>query len=240
MRRSVIILLGAAAALAACGNSEELKKLQESQRALEAKVAVLEKKVAAVPPAVAAAARPQIDPNKVYDIPTGKSPVKGPADAPITMVEFSDFQCPFCARATPLIDQVLQTYPKEVKFVYKEFPLPMHPNAMPASRAAVAAQRQGKYWEMHDKLFANQHALQPDNLKQYAQEIGLDVAKFEKDMASPDVQQQINEDMQLARQSSVRGTPTLFLAGKRVQNRSLPGIKQMVDEAMKEQQAKQG
>ena len=69
---------------------------------------------------------------------------------------------------------------------------------MPASRAALAAQRQGKYWEMHDKLFANQRALQPDNLKQYAQELGLDVAKFEQDMASPEVQQQINEDMQLA------------------------------------------
>ncbi len=233
MRRYMMVV-AVAGALAACASSEEVKQLQESQRKLEGKVADLEKKVAAAP---AAAARPQVDPNKVYDLPIGKSPVKGPADAPVVMVEFSDFQCPFCARATPLIDQVLQTYPKEVKFVYKEFPLPMHPNAMPASRAAVAAQRQGKYWEMHDKLFGNQGALQPDNFKQYAQELGLDMAKFEQDMASPEVQQQIADDMQLARQSGVNGTPTLFLAGKRVQNRSLDGIKQMVDEAL---QAKKG
>ena len=227
MRRYVVVL-GVAAVLAACGNSEELKQLQDAQKKLEVKVAELEKKVAPAAPAP----RPQVDPNKVYDLPVGKSPVKGPADAPVTMVEFSDFQCPFCARATPLIEQVLQAYPKEVKFVYKEFPLAMHPNAQPASRAALAAQRQGKYWEMHDKLFANQHALQPDNFKQYAQELGLDVAKFEQDMASPDVQQQITDDMQLGRQSAVNGTPTLFLAGKRVQNRSFDGLKQMIDEAL--------
>jgi protein-disulfide isomerase len=227
--RRYFIVLGAAAVLAACGNGEELKQLQDTQKKLELKVAELEKKVAQAPvPAV----RPQIDPNKVYDIPVGKSPVKGPADAPVTMVEFSDFQCPFCARATPLIDQVIQAYPTQLKFVYKEFPLPMHPNALPASRAALAAQRQGKYWEMHDKLFANQHALQPDNLKQYAQDIGLDVPKFEQDMASPDVQQQINADMQLARQSGVTGTPTLYLNGKRVMNRSFDGIKQMIDAAL--------
>jgi len=229
MRPYVIVLLGVAVGLAACGNSEELKQLKESQQKLEAKVGELEKKLAQAP---AAAARPQIDPNKVYDLPVGKSPVKGPADASVTMVEFSDFQCPFCARSNPLIDQVIQAYPKDLKFVYKEFPLPMHQNAMPASRAAVAAQRQGKYWEMHDKLFANQQALQPDNFKQYAQELGLDVAKFEQDMNSPDVQAQIAEDMQLARQSAVGGTPTLYLNGKRVQNRSFEGLKQMIDEAL--------
>lgn len=226
--RGYVLALGIAVALVACeNNSEELKQLRESKRQLEAKVAELEKKVAQAAPA-----RPQVDPNKVYDLPIGKSPVRGPADAPVVMTEFSDFQCPFCARATPLIDQVLQAYPKEVKFVYKEFPLPMHSNALPASRAAIAAQRQGKYWEMHDKLFANQRALQPDNLKQYAQDLGLDVAKFEQDMASPEVQQQITEDMQLARQAGVTGTPTLYLNGKRIQNRSFEGIKQMVDEAL--------
>jgi protein-disulfide isomerase len=229
MRRHVVVLLALAVALAACGNSDEVKQLQESQQKLAAKIAELEKKLAQAPAPVA---RPQVDPNKVYDLPIGKSPVKGPADAPVTMVEFSDFQCPFCARSNPLIEQVIQAYPKELKFVYKEFPLPMHPNAMPASRAAVAAQRQGKYWEMHDKLFANQQALQPDNFKQYAQELGLDVAKFEQDVNSPEVQAQITEDMQLARQSVVNGTPTLFLNGKKVQNRSFEGLKQMIDEAL--------
>jgi protein-disulfide isomerase len=231
--RGYVLALGIAVALMACeNNSEELKQLRESKRQLEAKVAELEKKVAPAP-----AARPQVDPNKVYDLAIGKSPVKGPADATVVMMEFSDFQCPFCARATPLIDQVLQAYPKEVKFVYKEFPLPMHANALPASRAALAAQRQGKYWEMHDKLFANQRALTPENIKQYAQEIGLDMAKFDQDMASPDVQQQINDDMQLARQAGVSGTPTLYLNGKRIQNRSFEGIKQMVDEALQQKKS---
>jgi protein-disulfide isomerase len=232
--RRYIFVLGVAALLAACASSEDVKQLQESQKKLEVKLADLEKKLAQAP---APGARPQIDPNKVVDLPVGKSAIRGPADAPVTMVEFSDFQCPFCSRATPLIDQVMQAYPKELKFVYKEFPLPMHPNAMPASKAAVAAQRQGKYWEMHDKLFANQQALQPDNFKQYAQELGLDVAKFEQDMNSPEVQAQIAEDMALAKQAGVGGTPTLFVAGKRVQNRSLEGIKQMVDEALQQKKS---
>jgi protein-disulfide isomerase len=100
------------------------------------------------------------------------------------------------------VDQVLKAYPSEVKFVYKEFPLTsIHQNALNAAKAAVAAQREGKFWEMHDKLFANQRALLPDNLKQYAQQIGLDTAKFEKDMASPEVQKQIADDMKLAQEA---------------------------------------
>ena len=130
------------------------------------------------------------------------------------------------------MDQVLQAYPKQVKFVFKQFPLPMHSNAMPAARAALAAGKQGKFWEMHDKMFANQRTLGADNLKQWAQEIGLDAAKFEQDMNSPEVLQQVNDEMQLGRQSQVSGTPSLFLNGKRVTNRSVDGIKQMVDEAL--------
>jgi protein-disulfide isomerase len=132
-----------------------------------------------------------------------------------------------------LVDQVLKAYPKEVKFVYKEFPLTsIHRNALNAARAAVAAQKQGKFWEMHDKIFANQRALSPDNLKQYAQAIGLDVPKFEKDVTSPDVQKEIDDDIRLAQEVQVRGTPTLFLNGKRVMNRSFEGMKEMIDLAL--------
>ncbi len=133
------------------------------------------------------------------------------------------------------MDQVLKAYPKDVKFIYKEFPLTsIHQNAMNAAKAAVAAQKQGKFWEMHDKLFANQRALGMDNLKQYAQEIGLDTTKFEQDMTSPDVQNLIQEDMKAAQQAQVNGTPSLFLNGKRVMNRSFEGLKQMVDDALKQ------
>jgi len=131
-----------------------------------------------------------------------------------------------------VVDQVLQAYPKEVKFIYKEFPLPMHSNAMPAARAALAAGKQGKFWEMHDKLFANQRALTPENIKQFAQDIGLDGAKFEQDMASPEVQQQINEEMQQGQKAMVGGTPSLYLNGKKVASRSVEGIKQMIDETL--------
>jgi protein-disulfide isomerase len=132
-----------------------------------------------------------------------------------------------------VVDQVLQAYPKEVKFIYKEFPLPMHSNALPAARAALAAGKQGKFWEMHDKLFANQRSLSPETIKQFAQDIGLDMAKFEQDMASPEIQQQINQEIQEGAKAMVRGTPSLYVNGKKVANRSVEGIKQMVDEALK-------
>ena len=131
-----------------------------------------------------------------------------------------------------MVDQVLQAYPKEVKFIYKQFPLPMHSNAMPAARAALAAGKQGKFWEMHDKLFANQRSLTPENIKQFAQDIGLDTAKFEQDMNSPEVQQQINEEMQQGQKAMVGGTPSLYLNGKKVADRSVAGLKQMIDEAL--------
>jgi protein-disulfide isomerase len=136
-----------------------------------------------------------------------------------------------------VVDQVLQAYPKEVKFIYKEFPLPMHSNALPASRAALAAGKQGKFWEMHDKLFANQRSLTPENIKQFAQDIGLDMPKFEQDMASPEVQQQINEEMQQGRKATVSGTPSLYLNGRKVMSRSFEGLKQMIDLTLQEKKS---
>jgi protein-disulfide isomerase len=234
MRKVVAVCL--LALLAGCGsNSEDMKKLEESQREILAKLTNLEKKIEELSGRPRAMQRSQIDPNKVYDIPAGDSPFKGPANAPVVLTEFADFQCPFCGQVPSLMDQVLKAYPKEVKFVYKEFPLTsIHRNALNAARAAVSAQKQGKFWEMYAKLFANQRALSPDNLKQYAQAIGLDVDKFEKDMASPEVQKQIDDDVKLAQEVQVRGTPTLFLNGKRVMNRSFEGIKEMIDLALRQ------
>jgi protein-disulfide isomerase len=222
------------AVLAACGsNSQDMKKLEDSQREILAKLSDLEKKIDQLPGRPAAMQRSQIDPNKVYELPAADSPFKGPANAPVVLTEFADFQCPFCAQVPSLVDQVLKAYPKEVKFVYKQFPLTsIHQNALSAARAAVAAQKQGKFWQMYEKLFANQRALSLDNLKQYAQQVGLDMAKFDKDMASPEVQKQIDDDMKLAQEVEVRGTPTLFLNGKRVMNRSFEGMKEMIDLAL--------
>jgi protein-disulfide isomerase len=232
-RRVLPLAVFLLAGTGACTSNEDIKQIQESQRLILAKLTDLEKKVEQGAARPVAPQRPPIDPNKVYDIPLGNAPVKGPANAPVTLVEFSDFQCPFCAQVPPIVEEVLKAYPKDVKFVYKQFPLiSIHPMAMGAARAAVAAQKQGKFWEMHDKLFANQRQLQPDKLKEYAQQIGLNVEQFEKDMNAPETQKQIEDDMKLAGQVQVNGTPSLFLNGKRVMNRSADGIKQMVADAL--------
>ena len=132
------------------------------------------------------------------------------------------------------MDEVLKAYPKDVKQVFKQFPLvQIHPHAMNASKASLAAQKQGKFWEMHDILFKNSRKLQPEDLKKYAAEIGLNVAKFESDMNSPEIAKQIDEEMALAQAVGVRGTPTIFVGGKRLMDRSMNGFKAMIDPALK-------
>ena len=135
-----------------------------------------------------------------------------------------------------MVDDVLKKYPKDVNFGYKNFPLPatMHPNAMPAAKASVAAGKQGKFWEMHDLLFQNYSALGNDKYKQFATQLGLDVARFEKDMESAEVQTIVNKDSSDGRAADVTGTPTFFVNGKRVSNRSVEGFSQMIEEALKE------
>ena len=134
-----------------------------------------------------------------------------------------------------MVDEVLKKYPKDVNFAYKNFPLPatMHPNALPAAKASVAAGKQGKFWEMHDLLFQNSSQLSPEKLKELAGQIGLDVARWEKDLNAPDVQATIDKDLAEGRSADVSGTPTFFIGGKRVQNRSAEGFSQMIDEALK-------
>ncbi len=132
------------------------------------------------------------------------------------------------------MDQVLAAYPKDLRFVYKQFPLTqIHQNAMPAAKAVVAADEQGKFWEMHDELFKISRELTADNIRKKAEEIGLDLKKFESAMAAPQTEKQIQEDMQQAQAADVQGTPTFFINGRRVMNRSLEGMKAMIDEELK-------
>ncbi len=134
-----------------------------------------------------------------------------------------------------MVDEVLKKYPKDVNFAYKNFPLPatMHPQAMPAAKASVAAGKQGKFWEMHDIIFLNLSTLGNDKYKEFAGQIGLDVPRFEKDMNSPEVQAIVDKDAADGRAADVSGTPTFFIGGKRVQNRSVEGFSQMIDETLK-------
>jgi len=133
-----------------------------------------------------------------------------------------------------LVAQVVKAYPNDVRFVYKNYPLPFHKNAMPAAKAAVAAGKQGKFWEMHDKIFANARALSDEFYVKAAGELGLDIEKFKKDMESPEVKQLIDEEMKQARVASVRGTPTIFINGKKPQGRSFELYKSIIEGILKE------
>ena len=156
-------------------------------------------------------------------LPTKGSPTLGQDDALVTIVEFSDYQCPFCQRASATLKQVQSAYkPGEVRLVFKNFPLAFHKEAEPAARAALAAGKQGKYWEMHDLLFENYKNLSVNSadIKGYtatfAYELGLDVARFRKDFDDPAFGKQIREDQALGTKLGVRGTPHFFINGARL------------------------
>jgi len=230
MRRAVLALTALVVVWGCGATPQDVEELKKNQKDILAKLEALSADVKARP-AAPAAAPGQPDPNKVYALSVGNSPVKGPKDAKVRIIEFSDYQCPFCSQADALIAQVLTANP-DVAFVYKQFPLTsIHPNALPAAKAALAAGKQGKYWEMHEIMFKNQRALGADQLKEYAKQVGLDVPKWEKDMNSQEVADQISAEMKEAQTAEVRGTPTIFVNGKRVMNRSVEGFKQLIDEA---------
>lgn len=163
-------------------------------------------------------------------IPVGTSAVKGPANAKITIVEFSDFECPFCTRGMQTMDEVLKLYPNDVKLVFKHFPLEMHAQAKPASKAAIAAGKQGKFWEMHDALFANQRNLNDKFYEEAAQKLGLNLAQFKKDFADPENDKIIADDMALGQKNGIQGTPGFFVNGVPVRGAyPVPYFKNLID-----------
>lgn len=172
-------------------------------------------------------------------VPVGGSPVKGPKDAPITIIEFSDFQCPYCSRANNTVEEVLKKYPGKVRVAFKNLPLPFHEEAKPAAAAALAAGEQGKFWEMHDALFENQRSLNADFYKATAEKLGLDVQKFLADMKSDKVQKQIEEDMELASKNGITGTPGFFINGVQLKGaQPLPAFEKVIDRWLEEGKAK--
>jgi protein-disulfide isomerase len=177
--------------------------------------------------------RPKEDPNKIYTMPVGSSPFKGPKDAKITVVMFQDFQCPFSNRSQPTVKQLMELYPDKVKVVFKNFPLNFHKQAEIAAEAALAAGAQGKFWEMHDKIFANQKNISADILKGYAQELNLDMNKFNEDLDTHSYKKTIDEDMKLAKGAGVRGTPTFFINGKKLVGAKPVGEFQKVIDTLK-------
>ncbi len=140
-------------------------------------------------------------------------PMKGKADAKIKIVEFSDFQCPFCERARADIGKVVAAFPNDVAFYFLQFPLDMHPNAHIAAIASECANRQGKFWEMHDKLFDNQQSLSPESIEQFAQQVGLDMEKYKACKDDPEVAQRVAADQAQGEGAGVEGTPSFFVNG---------------------------
>jgi len=179
-------------------------------------------------------APPQEDLSKVHDIAVAHSPIKGNKSAPVTIVEFVDFQCPFCARFHAPVTQILETYSGKVNYILKNFPLSFHPQAKPASKAAFAAGEQGKYWEMADVLLENGKVLSEEKFEELAKNLGLNVKKFLKDYKEKDAQWEdyIQKDMALAQKVSVQGTPTFYINGRKTNARDFDGFKKEIDQIL--------
>jgi protein-disulfide isomerase len=152
----------------------------------------------------------------------------GDAHAPVTIVEYGDFECPNCKQAAPAVKLLLERFAGRVRAVYRHFPLEeVHPHALAAAQAAECASGQGKFWQMHDLLFENQSHLKTQQLHSYAQSLGLDMARYTAEMDDEVYLQRIREHMQGAHRSGVRGTPTFFING-RLQDVSF-GIRALFD-----------
>ncbi len=142
------------------------------------------------------------------------TPTRGPADAPVTIIEFSDFECPFCARVQPTLKALEQAYDGKVRFVFKQLPLPFHRNAKDAAYAALAAHQQDKFWEYTERLWANPAEHNEAIYVKIAQDLGLNLAKFNRDRASNAVKQQVEDDLADAEKAGARGTPFFFVNGE--------------------------
>ncbi len=159
-----------------------------------------------------------------------EGPSRGPAKAPVTIVEFSDFECPYCGRAESVVTQVLETYGDKIRLVYRDYPLPFHPTAPKAAEAAHCAADQGKFWQMHGKLFANQRALAVDSLKGYAKDLGLDSGKFNACLDSGEKAKVVEANRKAGDEAGVNGTPAFFVNGVLISGaQPFESFKQVVD-----------
>lgn len=194
--------------------------------------------VAAAPtPGAPAAPRPQGAPpsdTTVYKVPLENSPVKGPNTALVTIVEFSDYQCPFCVRAEPTVKEVLAAYPGKVRLVHRDYPLPSHGLAPKAAEAAHCAGDQQKYWEMHDRLYAANGKLELAELKSYAREVGVEGAKFDKCLESGEKATLVAFHQKAGEAAGVTGTPAFFVNGRLISGaQPLDAFKAVIDQELK-------
>ena len=169
----------------------------------------------------------------VVKIAIDDQPAKGNPDAPVTIIEFTDFQCPSCGRTQPIIEDMLKEYGDRVRLVVRDFPLDMHQYAEKAAEAAEAAREQGKYWEYAAVLFKNQTALEVPKLKEYATQLGLDRAKFDQALDTGKFHDKVARDIREGEKLGISGTPTIFINGKRLRDRTPESMRAAIDAALK-------
>jgi len=240
------LMIGILATLVGCGGDakqadldalrQEVAALRQAQEATQKTIEALQKApppLAAVPAKPVAGAEPAAGSDAVrtpvHMIPIAFSPRKGNDITAVTVVEFADFQCPYCQGAARLPDLLLKEFPNDVKFVFKHYPLGRHPDAFAAATAAWAAHQQGKFWEMHDLIYGGDITTIPsETLRGYAEQLGLDMKRFDEDRASNPAAKAVSLDKALAKRLKVGGTPTYFVNGKRLTNNSPAGLRSMI------------
>jgi len=225
------------AALGCQQNDEQLREIMEQQALILEKLDKLEGTLKAAAPAKRAK-RPTEDYNKVYKISFDNALIKGNPDAPVTLTEWSDFECPYCERVTKPINELLEKYPNKLRVVYKHFPLNFHKSARPTAIASLAAADQGCFWKFHDVAFekTSKRQLSGEAVEEYAKSAGCDVDKFKADLAAneSDYAKRVDADYREGSSVDVRGTPALYINGRKVRDRSVDGMSAMVEAAAKE------
>lgn len=188
----------------------------------------------------AAGVRVLLEPPRISVESSGR-PARGPADAPVTIVEFSDFQCPYCAQMARILHQLDALYEGKTRLVFRDFPLPMHKDAAKAAEAAACAADQGKYWEMHDRLFAGQKSLARADLDRYAADVGLQAARFSACLDGGKHAAEWQKDRADGEQYGVTGTPALFVNGRPVFGAAtIQDLRQVIDEELERAEAVRG
>jgi len=169
----------------------------------------------------------------IFEVETGINPARGDVNAKIKIIEFSDFQCPACKAAEPIINEIINKYGNNIVFYYRNFPLKMHENSFIAAEAAECANEQGKFWEYHDVLFANQDNLYKESLKEYAINIGLDKEQFSSCLDNEETKDIILVDLNDAERLNLKGTPTFFINGREVFGANQQEIEKIIKEELK-------
>ena len=211
----------------------ELSSIRQGLEALRADMKKVLTELKGIRAAQAKSKRKRQPDTNIYDVTIGSSPTLGPKDAPVTIVAFGDFQCPYYVREYPKIKRILNQYPDKVRLVFKHFPLTFHKKARPAHAAAEFAHRTARpqiFWKMHGMIIAAPAKLDAADLRGYAGSLGLNLAKFDELLADPNkIDELLKADMAEARKCRVRGTPTVLINGLKLTDRSINGYKARID-----------